>query len=645
MLRDRCSCAMPRLGGCLLIGALLCMLHSLPRPVLIRFVSGSILGNMLYFWLFDAMAPSLRRFLVMLPRPVKRFIAKLGFIEFLPLFAAIVTIVLLHCLGVIASAEMDQATIVLCIAGFVALVLGIWFQFQSLLVPIAYFFPYLTLWGPDIHAEPVLVDEESGKPLVALTIDDVPSTFEKFGPSDIASCLELLDKHGARATLFLMSRELGKHPSSVSRELARAVAKGYELGNHDVLDVKTIRRPHKEFQAVLRECDDAITDIMRQAGTLTNWHSWREFDSKGFKDFPIAEAVENILSALPPLPRVCILGAANLDDPFSKVLVEVLARDLAACMSNRIVVLTEGMRGVQELFAKAFGSSSPLVHLLPAGHASGFSVGKDVVAGNSHKERTDIFGRVGQVYISVGGGPEEAKKAKAAFERGAILIPLACSGGASSGMFGFPGGAFSEPGFATREQWACLQQKVSPESAARAVVEILTNLLASVELKVRAGTVVDSQVDVDRDADPLLARSPSASQGSGTHIYRDPLSVASLGESIKWFRPGGGFFTKALVQIAAAHGYSTVLGNCFPMDVHMPASHNAWYVRRRVRPGCIIILHDRPKLLATLHALLPYVCRQYKVVSLSGLFEAAAKAKVKAEQCSTKVSSPSQSRC
>ena len=64
--------------------------------------------------------------------------------------------------------------------------------------------PSLTLFPPVTNrAAPsggggVVVDAASGKPLLALTIDDVPATFEKFGASHIDQCLEVLDNHGAR---------------------------------------------------------------------------------------------------------------------------------------------------------------------------------------------------------------------------------------------------------------------------------------------------------------------------------------------------------------------------------------------------------------------------------------------------------------
>lgn len=52
-----------------------------------------------------------------------------------------------------------------------------------------------------------------------------------------------------------------------------------------------------------------------------------------------------------------------------------------------------------------------------------------------------------------------------------------------------------------------------------------------------------------------------------------------------------------------ARGYACVLGNCYPHDP-LAATRlvNAAYLRRRVRPGAIVILHDRWHTPATLRA-------------------------------------------
>jgi len=191
------------------------------------------------------------------------------------------------------------------------------------------------------------------------------------------------------------------------------------------------------------------------------------------------QSVKKVLESLPPLPRVCILGGTSFNDPDSELVVHALASEMSASLSGRIVIITGGMKGVQELFVDCLGffPETHLVHLVPVGVASGFCSGRDVKAGGSLEERMWITAQVGHVYISVEGGPGVAKEAKTAFERGAVVLPLISTGGASSGMFDFPAGAISRPYFATVEQWKCLQKKVEPESAARAIVDIIFKVL------------------------------------------------------------------------------------------------------------------------------------------------------------------------
>eukprot|EP00252_Welwitschia_mirabilis_P009335 TRINITY_DN21861_c0_g1_i4.p1 TRINITY_DN21861_c0_g1~~TRINITY_DN21861_c0_g1_i4.p1 ORF type:complete len:160 (-),score=33.93 TRINITY_DN21861_c0_g1_i4:165-644(-) len=95
---------------------------------------------------------------------------------------------------------------------------------------------------------------------------------------------------------------------------------------------------------------------------------------------------------------------------------------------------------------------------------------------------------------------------------------------------------------------------------------------------------------------------------------------------VKWFRPGHGFFTKKMVEIAKAHGYRTVLGSLFPFDTNFTSmgKYIAKYLIWRVHNGAILILHDRePQAKQTLEILkdcLPGIkAKGYSVVTLSEL--------------------------
>jgi len=112
-------------------------------------------------------------------------------------------------------------------------------------------------------------DEADAKlPMLALTIDDVPC-----GPtccscrgrriSDFPESLAILKKHGARATLFVMSDEIDNHPrpDAIREALKEAVDYGCELGNHSTVDEKTILLSEAKLRKSLDKCDAALRAI------------------------------------------------------------------------------------------------------------------------------------------------------------------------------------------------------------------------------------------------------------------------------------------------------------------------------------------------------------------------------------------------
>lgn len=224
---------------------------------------------------------------------------------------------------------------------------------------------------------------------------------------------------------------------------------------------------------------------------------------------------EGLAAQLPAgRPRVCILGGTSFKDPDSELVVKSLARHFARHLSSSVVVLTGGMPGVQETFARSMGvegrrwssgiaagssedlSSSvssgtltSIVNLLPAGEASNYGVGCDLEAGSCLEDRKKIFAQLGHIYLTVEGGPGVAQEASQAFARGAVILPISCTGGASSGMFDFPKGALEQPEFASEEQWQCLQKKGDPDETALAVVQLVWTLISK-------GGVVGRQVGV-----------------------------------------------------------------------------------------------------------------------------------------------------
>jgi peptidoglycan/xylan/chitin deacetylase (PgdA/CDA1 family) len=94
----------------------------------------------------------------------------------------------------------------------------------------------------------VLTHVETDSLAVALTIDDAPS------PEVTPGLLEVLRRHGARATFFVIGSYAEEHPDL----LAAIRADGHELANHLYLDEPSIRLDDEEFLDKLRRTDAII---------------------------------------------------------------------------------------------------------------------------------------------------------------------------------------------------------------------------------------------------------------------------------------------------------------------------------------------------------------------------------------------------
>jgi peptidoglycan/xylan/chitin deacetylase (PgdA/CDA1 family) len=61
----------------------------------------------------------------------------------------------------------------------------------------------------------------------------------------------------------------------------------------------------------------------------------------------------------------------------------------------------------------------------------------------------------------------------------------------------------------------------------------------------------------------------------------------------KLFRPPGGIARSSQLRLAAANGYTCVLGSAYPYDPsHPPTAYIRWLVSKNLAPGVIVILHD-----------------------------------------------------
>jgi peptidoglycan/xylan/chitin deacetylase (PgdA/CDA1 family) len=142
--------------------------------------------------------------------------------------------------------------------------------------------------------------------------------------------------------------------------------------------------------------------------------------------------------------------------------------------------------------------------------------------------------------------------------------------------------------------------------------------------------------------DPLLLRIRDEGHEIGNHLTTDRPSIRldsatfarDLAEadaqlraygSVRWLRPGSGWYSQRMVRTLQAAGYECALGSVYPLDAGLGW---AWlserYILAHVRPGAIIILHDRGargrRTAKVLGRVLPALrALGYRVVTLSEL--------------------------
>ncbi|KAL4794497.1 hypothetical protein BDV19DRAFT_188690 [Aspergillus venezuelensis] len=108
--------------------------------------------------------------------------------------------------------------------------------------------------------------------------------------------------------------------------------------------------------------------------------------------------------------------------------------------------------------------------------------------------------------------------------------------------------------------------------------------------------------------------------------------LSEVGESIpavpggpgRYFRPGSGFFTDRMRALVQRHGFRLVLGSVYPHDPQISVPWvNAAHVLSMVRPGSIIIVHDRrPWTAPMLATVLPELKRRgYRIGTVSDLLK------------------------
>jgi peptidoglycan/xylan/chitin deacetylase (PgdA/CDA1 family) len=99
--------------------------------------------------------------------------------------------------------------------------------------------------------------------------------------------------------------------------------------------------------------------------------------------------------------------------------------------------------------------------------------------------------------------------------------------------------------------------------------------------------------------------------------------------SVRWLRPGSGWYSRTMIEIMHRHGYRCALGSIYPADAAVPWPGFAIrYILRNARPGAVVILHDGGarglRTAEVLRTVLPRLHAEgYRVVTLSELVGAA----------------------
>ena len=190
-------------------------------------------------------------------------------------------------------------------------------------------------------------------PLVGLSFDDGPH------PTFTVQVLDILERHNAKATFFLIGERALRHPELV----ARIKASGHEIGNHYYKDGSTFVHYDAEFLRYLKQTERAI-------GPMEEPNLFRA---------PGGVAWPRQLSLARVEGYTTVLGSAYPHDPFHPPLWYIrwlVEKNLAP---GTIVILHDGI-------SDATGSIEALPQILQSGREKGIrfvSIGELMKASRS----------------------------------------------------------------------------------------------------------------------------------------------------------------------------------------------------------------------------------------------------------------------
>jgi peptidoglycan-N-acetylglucosamine deacetylase len=198
------------------------------------------------------------------------------------------------------------------------------------------------LWAFDVLAwatPHILWRVETRERLVALSFDDGPA------PDHTPQVLEILSRHGAHATFFLIGQRAAAYPDFVDR----IRAEGHEVGNHYLTIRSTMRASDEEFEASLLRTEQVLRlegpiKLFRPPGGRIRPSQLRLAEEHGYR---------------------VVLGSAHPYDPLHPPPAYIrwlITKNLAPGV---IVILHDGIADPSRMMA-------PLDSILTAGEREGF---------------------------------------------------------------------------------------------------------------------------------------------------------------------------------------------------------------------------------------------------------------------------------
>eukprot|EP01068_Selenidium_serpulae_P003250 Selendium_serpulae@DN2953_c0_g1_i1.p1 len=109
-------------------------------------------------------------------------------------------------------------------------------------------------WSHSLLNRKVLYFFQTSRPIVCLTIDDVPALDQEYGKQ----FLDLCDDHNVKCTLMVISDHL-RYDGGIAF-LKDAATRGHEIGNHFTSDEVATKYSEADFRRKLLECETHIDE-------------------------------------------------------------------------------------------------------------------------------------------------------------------------------------------------------------------------------------------------------------------------------------------------------------------------------------------------------------------------------------------------